>query len=77
MFSFTVKPYLTAILLPELTTLWSLAFIEQAFCLLLHPQDHTHVAVVGVGACPTPDDIHALEDIDVGRQNIRSAAAGT
>ena len=42
-------------------------------------QDHAHVAVVGVGkahSADVDDPLTSLEDIDVGRQNIRSAAAG-
>ena len=40
-------------------------------------QDHTHVAVVGVGKSHSAEDsFSSLEDIDIRRQNIRSAAAG-
>ena len=40
-------------------------------------QDHAHVAVVGVGKSYSAEDsFSSLEDIDVRRQNIRSAAAG-
>ena len=40
-------------------------------------QDHAHVAVVGVGKSYSAEDSFSLlEDIDIRRQNIRSAAAG-
>ena len=40
-------------------------------------QDHSHVAVVGVGKSHSAEDsFSSLEDIDIRRQNIRSAAAG-
>ena len=49
--------------------------IKQGDCHLFYDvaKDHTHVAVVGLGSC---DPKSGNEDIDVRRQNIRSAAAG-
>ena len=40
-------------------------------------EDHAHVAVVGLGPKPgeVPDDQLVMEDIDVARQHVRSAAA--
>ena len=40
-------------------------------------EDHTHVAVVGLGPKPgeVPANLAVMEDIDVARQHIRSAAA--
>ena len=40
-------------------------------------EDNAHIAVVGLGPKPgeVPDNETVLEDIDVARQNVRSAAA--
>lgn len=50
--------------------------VKQGDCRIFYDvtSDHAHVAVVGIGSC---DPENANEDIDVRRQNIRSAAAGT
>ena len=40
-------------------------------------EDHAHIAVVGLGPKPgeVPDNQIVMEDIDVARQHVRSAAA--
>ena len=50
--------------------------VKEGDCRLFYDvtEDHAPVAVVGVGSC---DPEVGCEDIDVRRQNIRNAAAGT
>ena len=60
----------------------SAMYVCMYVCMYFHlwywfSQDHAHVAVVGVGKSYSAEDsFSSLEDIDIRRQNIRSAAAG-
>ena len=50
--------------------------VKQGDCRLFYDvtADHAHIAVVGIGSC---DPETGCEDIDIRKQNIRCAAAGS